>query len=91
MLDKLLKRVCRTAGPTLAASFEHWVHYRNVASLSLFYRYCFGRCSSELAELHDFSLSISRCYKDVMPTVSFLAQLGSGVLCLKNGLFCPMI
>ena len=26
-------------------------HHRNVASLSLFYSYYFGRCSSELAEL----------------------------------------
>ena len=54
---------------------------RNVASLSLFYRYDFGRCSSELAQLvllpysrgrstrysyrlHDFSVTIPRCYKD---------------------------
>ena len=27
------------------------VHRRNEASLSLFFRYCFGRCSSELADL----------------------------------------
>ena len=54
----------------------------NVASLSLFYRYYFARCSSELAQLvslpfskgrsthysdrlHDFYVTISRCYKDV--------------------------
>ena len=60
---------------------EPLVHRRNVASLSLFYRYYFGRCSSELAELvplpysrgsstrysdrlHDFSVTIPRCYKD---------------------------
>ena len=30
---------------------EHLVHRRNEASLNLFYRYCFGRCSSELADL----------------------------------------
>ena len=29
-------------------------HCLNVASLSLFYRYCFGRCWSELAELFYF-------------------------------------
>ena len=57
-------------------------HRRNVASLSIFYRYYFGRCSSELAQLvplpysrrrstrysdrlHDFSVTIPRCYKDV--------------------------
>ena len=57
-------------------------HHRNVASLSLFYSYYFGRYSSELAQLvplpyflgrstcysdrlHDFSVTIPRCYKDV--------------------------
>ena len=70
-------------GPSLAASLEPLPHCRNVASLlSLFYRYYFGRCSSELAQLvplpysrerstcysdrlHDFSVTIPRCYKDV--------------------------
>ena len=50
-LDKLQKWICRTVGPLLAASLEPLAHHRNVASLSLFYRYYFGRCSSELAEL----------------------------------------
>ena len=50
-LDKLQKRICRTVGPSLAASLEPLAHRRNVASLSLFYRYYFGRCSSELAQL----------------------------------------
>ena len=82
LLVKLQKRICRTVGPSLAASLEPLAHHQNVASLSLFYRYYFGRCSSELAQLvplpdsrgrstrysdrlHDFSLTIRRCYKDV--------------------------
>ena len=82
LLDKLQKRICRTVGPSLAASLEPLAHRRNVASLSLFYRYYFGRCLSELAQLvplpysrgrsprysdrlHEFSVIISRCYKDV--------------------------
>ena len=82
LLDKLQKRICRIVGPSLAASLEPLAHRRNVASLSLFYRYYFGRCSSELAQLvplpfsqgrstrysdrlHDFSVTIPRCYKDV--------------------------
>ena len=51
LLDKLQKRICRTVGPSLAASLEPLAHCRNVASLSLFYRYYFNRCSSELAQL----------------------------------------
>ena len=39
LLDKLQKRICRTVGPSLAASLEPLTHRRNVASLSLFYRY----------------------------------------------------
>ena len=82
LLDKLQRQICRTVGPSLGASFEPLAHRRYMASLSLFYRYYFGRCSSELAQLvplsfsrgrstrysdilHDFSVPIPRCYKDV--------------------------
>ena len=34
LLDKLQKRICRIAGPSLAASLEPLAHRRNVASLS---------------------------------------------------------
>ena len=49
--SKLQKWLCRTVGPSLVASLEPLAHPQNIASLSLFYRYCFVRCSSE----HDFS------------------------------------
>ena len=97
LLDKLQKRICRIVGPLLAASLEPLAHRRNVASLSLFYRYYFGRCSSELAQLVPlpFSRGRSTRYSDCMiflspfldvtrmsmSTVSFLAQLNSGILC----------
>ena len=66
LLDKLLKRICRTVCPSLAASLEPLAHRRNVASLSLFYRYYFGRCSSELSQLVQlpFSRGRSLCYSD---------------------------
>ena len=51
LLGKLQKQICKTVGPSLAASLEPLAHCRNVACLSLFYRYYFGRCSSELALL----------------------------------------
>ena len=51
LLEKLQKLICRTVGSSLAASLEPLAHRRNVASLSLFCRYYFGRCSSELARL----------------------------------------
>ena len=99
LLDKLQKWICRTVGPSLAASLEPLAHRRNVASLSLFFRYYFGRCSSELAQLvplpysrGDLLVILIDCmiflspFLDVtrmsMSTVSFLAQLNSGILCL---------
>ena len=89
LLDKLQKRICGTVGPSLAASLEPLAPCRNVTSLSLFYRYYFGRCSSELAQLvplpfsrgrstryfdrlHDFSVTIPRCCKDVYINCFFL-------------------
>ena len=51
LLDKLQKQIFRTFGPSLAASLEPLTHRWNVASLSLFYRYYFGWCPSELAQL----------------------------------------
>ena len=66
LLHKLQKQICRTVGSSLVASYEPLAHCRNVASLSLFYRYCFGRCSSELAELVPllYSRGRSTCYSD---------------------------
>ena len=39
LLDKLQKQICRTVGPSLAASLELLAHRQNVACLSLFYQY----------------------------------------------------
>ena len=58
--DKPQKRICRTVGPSFAASLEALAHCRNVASLSIFYRYDFGRCSSELAQLVPLPFSRGR-------------------------------
>ena len=94
LLDKLQKWISRTIGPLLAASLEPLPHHWNVASLSLLYRYYFGRRSSELAQLiplpysWENSLSLFMIFLspllDVtrmsMTTVSFFTQLHSGIL-----------
>ena len=102
LLDKPQKRICRTVGPSLAASLEPFAYRRNVAVLSLSNRYYFGRCSSDLSQLVPLvreggllvilidCMIILSSFLDVtrmsMSTVSFLAQLHSGVLCLQNAL-----
>ena len=65
-LDKLKKRICRTVGPSLAASLECLAYHQNVTRISLFYSYYFGRCSSELAELVPlpYCQGRSSCYSD---------------------------
>ena len=45
LLDKLHKQICMTIVPSLAACLEPLAHCQNKASLNLFYRYYFGRCS----------------------------------------------
>ena len=79
----MLGMILPVASPLLPASLEPLVHRQNEPSLSLSYRYYFGRCSFQLAELfplphsngrstnyfsslHDFSVSIPRCFMDVL-------------------------
>ena len=57
ILDKLQKRICRTVNPSVAITLKPLSHQQNVANLSLFCRYYFDRCSSELAWLVLFSHS----------------------------------
>ena len=51
MLAKLQKLMSGIVGPSFDTSLEPLALRQNVASLSLFYRYYFGRCSSEVAQL----------------------------------------
>ena len=72
LLDKLQKQICRTVGPSLAASLEPLTHRQNVVSLSLFYRYSFHRCSSEQAQLVPLPYSPERTthYSDRLHDIS---------------------
>ena len=68
LLHKLQKWICRTVGLSLAVSLEPLAHHQNVASLSFFYRYYFGRCLSELDQLVSLPYSCERstCYSDTL-------------------------
>ena len=61
LLDKIQKRICRTASASIATSLELWAHRQNVASLNLFYRYYYGSCLSELSQLVPLPFSWGRC------------------------------
>ena len=68
LLDKLPKQICRTVGPSPASSLESLVPRGNVASLSHFYRYYFGRCLSELTQLVPllYCRGRSTCYSEAL-------------------------
>ena len=80
--------------------FEHLTHCRNVASLSLLYRYCFGRYSYELLRSGPLVILIG-CMIFLSPlldvikmsisTIPFFWQQDSGILCLYNTFFWTMI
>ena len=71
LLDKLQKRICRTVGPSLAASRDPLAHRRNEVGLLVILIDC-------MIFLAPF-LDVTRMS---MSTVSFLALLDSGILCL---------
>ena len=73
--NRLQKRICRTVGSTLAASLEPLAHRRHVASLSLFHRYYFCGCSSELPELVPLPLSCGRSFVILIDRMIFLSPL----------------
>ena len=62
----LQEQESRTVGPKLAVFHEPLTYHQNIASLSLFYKYYFGRCLSELAKLFLLPYSHGRltCYSD---------------------------
>ena len=61
LLDKLQKRICRTITASIAASLEPCSSSSKYGQIiSLFYRYYFGRCSSELSKLGFFPFSQGR-------------------------------
>ena len=105
MLDELQKQLCRTVGPTPAASREPLGHHKIQTSLSVFCRYYLGRYSSDLTELILLPYSCGsltrnpdglhdfsvNIFRYYMLTVSPLAQQISGILCLQNDFLLSMI
>ena len=97
LLNKLQKQICRTFGHSLAASLEPLAHNQNVASLSFFYRCLVDILQNLLNWFHFLFLAggllviLIDCMVFLLPfldvtrmsmsTVSFPAQLDSGILC----------
>ena len=79
LLDKLQKRICRIAGPSLAASLEPLAHCRHVASLSpseldqlVPLSFSRGRSTRHSDKLYNFLSLFLDVTRMSMSTVSFL-------------------
>ena len=84
LLDKLHKRICRTVGIILVDVRLNWLNQFHVLSLDgglLFIRLIARFFLSSFLKVTRMSMS----------TVSFLAQLDSEFLCLKNAFLYPII
>ena len=80
LLVKLQKRICRTAGPALAACLEPLAH-----------RLLEGGLLVILIDCMIFQSPLLDVTRMSMSTVSFFAQLDSGILCPQNAFLGPMI
>ena len=79
-------------------SLEPLAHRQNAASLSLFYRYCFGTCSSELAQVFPLPYFPGRStrYSDrlhdflspFLDVTRMSMSLGSFLAQLDSGILC---
>ena len=81
LLDKLQKGICRTFGPSLVASLSLFYSYyfgRFSSELVQLVPLSFsrGRSTRYSDRLHNFSITIPRCYKDVYVN-SFFPRIAS--------------
>ena len=107
MLDKLQKRICRAAGPSFATSLEPLAHFQNVASLVfpigitldvqliwfdwILFLITKGGLLIILIDNMILLSPILHVIRMSMSTVSFLAQIDSETLCLKDLFLWSMI
>ena len=97
LLDKPQKQISRAVGPSLAAPLESLAHHRNVYSFSIditlvdvlrnwlnWFHFLFleGGLPVILIDCMIFPPPFLDVTRMSMSTVSFLAQLDSGILCL---------
>ena len=88
LLDKLQKQICRTVGPSVAASLEPLACHRNVASFKSFlYRFHFllleGGLLVILIDCMIFLSPLLDVTRMSMSIVPFLAQLDFEILYLR--------
>ena len=74
-LDRVERRVKNLVGKQLADELQPLSQRRDVASLSLFYRYYFGRCSSEISECVPKPQVFSRSTRRATPSTCYRVEV----------------
>ena len=77
LLDRLQRRIVNIVGPDLCSNLQSLSHRRDVASLSLFYKYFHGCCSDELKSLIPALKSFKRVTRFSASAHPFTVQLPS--------------
>ena len=77
LLDQIQRRITNIVGPDLSSNFQSLSHRRNVASLSLFYKYFHGSCPDELKSLTPTLKSFNRVTRYSANAHPFTVQLPS--------------
>ena len=75
ILDRVERRVKNLVGQKLCDELQPLSVRRDVASLSLFYRYYFGRCSSALSECVPKPKVFSRYSRRASPTTCYHVEI----------------
>ena len=90
ILDRVESKAIRLINePTLTSSLDSLSLRRKVASLSLFYRYYFGRCSAELSDCVPPPLRRPRSTRQALASHKYCVELGNPRLGCYSGSFFP--
>ena len=77
LLDRIQRRITNLIGPNLSLTLQSLSHRRNVASLSLFYKYLHGHCSDDLKVLTPDIKAFSRVTRYSTKAHSMTVQVPS--------------
>jgi len=90
LLDRVESKAFRLINdPNLTTSLDPLSLRRNVASLSLFYRYFFGRCSVELADCVPLPLARPRVTRQASSSHNYCVEVVNARINRYNDCFFP--
>ena len=87
LLDRIQHRICVIIGEELSSKLDSLEHRRNVASLSLFYKYFHGHCSRDLSDLVPSVKSFARSTRLASASHPFTVEIPHGKVFYSRSFF----